>query len=200
MDEDEDYETQDEDRFEYLRSSKAVPTDKALYALWVEIYTRQGGKLVERDKYSARYWQSVGVEDENGNVWMNPSDEPITEYSWADRGIRSWTPTVLGHIIPTGYGASGMTITYFTEDGRYYQPEPSSHYYDTRPGWEWGHTMVYVIYPDPTSKTGFGAYTNDDHILTHDDIEDLRGKLGLKGLLKYTGMKKAGAFSWLLGK
>ena len=165
-------------RFAFLQASRAVAMPAELYAIWLELYVRQGGVVHSTRKYDFRN----------------------TTGSRSDTHANSWVATHDGGIIPANYGSAAMTLLVFPDaTGQSLTPANN----DWRSGWEWGHTRVLSIVKDDQSQTGFKTWTNSPYYVdTYADVEKIRRGMNLNTMLAKYGiivsdMMKIGEFARL---
>lgn len=168
-------------RVEYLGNSRSIPTPVEVYAIWIELYVRQGGEIrvLNRD-----YVQTAYV-DERGNTYHREGDTN-TEIAYDNRGWSNWSPTV-NVPIPAGYGSNSLTLLILPEvinqDLRHARD-------DWRDGWEWGHSTVMTILRSKTSESGFSVETNQRDAYSYNDVEKIRREMSLEQMLAKYGMEK----------
>lgn len=176
----------DRDRLEFLAASESVPTPMGAYAIWVELFVRQGGKV----RVSQRNYTNTGVVDANRNVFFEDGvNEENTAISYENIGWSRWTPTKGGSQIPEGFGSGLLHLLVIPEvSGQEVIPV------NDRKGWEWGHTTVMTIVRDASSPNGFIAWTNNpDTIWSFLDVEQMRKSMTLEEMMAQFGLSKAGA-------
>lgn len=156
-------------RISYLESTSAVPTPAIAYALWLEIYVRQGGKITYSS--DSNYSQVSYVVNEN-NV---PIQDPSLTYE--NFGWSRWTPTVEGNLIPENYGSYALDLLIFPDVTN---QDFTAARQDWRDGWEFGHTRVKTLLRDDSSLLGLRAETNQTSISTYADIEKIRKSFKIK--------------------
>jgi hypothetical protein len=147
------------DRVSYLKSTSAVPTPAIAYALWLEIYVRQGGKIscVNASNYS----QVSYVFNEN-NIPVQDLTLAYDSIGWS-----RWTPTVAGNLIPENYGSYALDLLIFPD---VVKQNFASARNDWREGWEF----------DNTGFLGLRAETNQSSVATYADVEALRKTFNIK--------------------
>lgn len=151
-------------RTKYLKDAEAVPTPMEVYALWLSVYESQGNKIPESKI-------PLGAYNSLGNVISD--DEELKEKRITHKSIawKRWTPTKGGTPIPPGYGSAHLEILVLSD--LVDQPLDKTTN-DKRPGWEYGHSIVYVLRHDPSSPSGYRAETNSSRIKTFSDVEQYR--------------------------
>lgn len=159
-------------RVEFLRQSEALPMPAEVYAIWLELYLRQGGKI--------RY-------NRKSDFGRNPR-----KAKHEDVHTQRWVPTRDGGQIPANYGSAALTLLILPEI-THQDVHPATT--DRRSGWEWGHTTVLTIVEDESTDTGFLAETSDPYGAdTYPDVEKIRkGMQGVnlnKMLAKYGVLRK----------
>lgn len=169
---DEEWAIEKEARVEFLRQSEALPMPAEVYAIWLELYLRQGGQI--------RYNRKTDF----GRNPRNAKHEDVH--------AQRWVPTRDGGQIPANYGSAALTLLVLPEI-THQDVLPATT--DRREGWEWGHTTVLTIVEDDSTDTGFLAESNDPHgAATYPDVEKIRkGMQGVnlnKMLAKYGMLKK----------
>lgn len=170
---DEEWAFEQKARVEFLRQSAALPMPAEVYAIWLELFLRQGGQI--------RY-----------NRKSDFSRRSASNAKHEDIHTQNWVPTRDGGQIPANYGSAAMTLLILPEV-THQQVYPATS--DRRSGWEWGHTTVLSIVEDSSTSTGFLAETSDPYGPdTYPDIEKIRkGMQGVnlnKMLVKYGMIQK----------
>lgn len=172
-----------EERVSFLSASKAIPTPMDVYAIWLELYLRQGGKLARvRDRDYTTH--SIVAKD---MFSLEKTDQERT-FSYEGIGWDRWTPTKNGGQIPENYGSYAMTLLILPEaTGQEINPATN----DWRTGWEYGHTTVLTIVRDDTTKEGFRAETNKGYAISFNDVEALRASMDIYQMLaKYNMVRE----------
>jgi hypothetical protein len=176
-------------RFKYLKSTAAVPTPIAAMALWVAVWEAQTGEEVRmyRDgsqqlkvtvtagalegatmTYTAA--KDAGIEDKD--LLMNPN------VSYKDLSWRNWTPTRLDVRIPPGHGTNGLNLFMVLGDQT---PDFQRATLKCDPGWEWGHTEVFVLGRD---ENGLFAETNAPLLMFGQDVVDMARNNTIEALVR----------------
>jgi hypothetical protein len=176
-------------RFKYLKSTAAVPTPIAAMALWVAVWEAQTGEEVHmyRDgsqqlkvtvtagvlegatmTYTAA--KDAGIEDKD--LLMNPN------VSYKDLSWRNWTPTRLDVRIPPGHGTNGLSLFMVLGDQT---PDLQRATMKHTPGWEWGHTEVFVLGRD---ENGLFAETNAPLLMFGQDVVEMARNNTIEALLR----------------
>lgn len=169
-------------RKSFLAKAEAIPTPVELYALWIELYVRQGGKVARA--YDRDYAQTVYV---NENLTAYAENSVTAPFSYEGISWGHWTPTRNGGSIPANYGSSSMTLLILPEaTGQDIFP----HTDDRREGWEWGHSKVLTIVRDDATAEGFRAETKSYHVPTYNDVEAIRASMDLRKTLAKYGMSR----------
>lgn len=178
-----EHQQEKEDRLSFLKESHAIPTPIEIYAIWIELYARQGGKtrLVNRN-----YEKTAHVDERNNSYYVD--GEANTPIAYENLGWRDWCPTQNGGQIPANYGSSAMTLLILPEvTGQSLEPAKD----DWRGGWEFGHTKILSVVRDDESITGFRAETNEQYgVSTYPDVEALRKSMNLEQMLAKYNMRK----------
>ena len=166
------------ERAAFLNAARAIPMPAELYAIWLELYLRQGGAIHSTRSYNFR--QTVGVR--------------------SDIHANSWVATQDGGIIPENYGSAALTLLVFPDITGQSITKATN---DVRAGWEWGHSKVLSITKDNQSQTGFNAWTNSPYrVDTYADVEKIRRGMNLGAMMAKYGiivsdMMKIGEFARL---
>lgn len=164
-----------EDRVDFLKSSKAVPTPMEAYALWLSIYKTQGGK-VQKEIYGDYNTSSTVIGEGNRIAHRGGPVNEDTKFDYGNISWDRWTPTVNGGQIPAGYGSMAMEI-FIMPDVTNQRSTPATD--DHRKGWEFGHSEVFILRRDDNDPTGIGliAETNSTRVKSYHDVEKyVRGK------------------------
>ena len=170
-DEDLDDDFEEKKRLQFLKETKAVPTPMEAYALWVSIYEANGGSV----RTSDADYNSKGYVFGNRNVHTSNGGKvdasSVIEYE--DLGWDRWTPTQPAEQIPAGYGSLSMEI-FLLPDVVEQNLYPATR--DSRKGWEYGHTDVYILRRDDKDPSGIGliAETNNDYVRSYKDVDSFR--------------------------
>jgi hypothetical protein len=174
-------------RSDFLRDSAAIPTPLEIYAIWVELYERQGGTV---NSSKVNFTKTMHV-DERGNTYYVDGEEN-TAITHENTGWSHWTPTQNGGQIPALYGALSLTLLVIPEvTNQNLNPAKD----DWRGGWEWGHSAILTIVRDNTSPFGFRAETNQREARSYADVDKLRREVGLEKMLANQKMHKTKAVS-----
>lgn len=170
-------------RLTFLRESQAIPTPIEIYAIWIELYSRQGGKIIVRDR---NYEKTAHVDERNNTYYVD--GEENTAIAYENLGWRDWCPTRNGGQIPANYGSSSMTLLVLPEvTGQ----SLTSATEDWREGWEWGHTTVLSVVRDNQFSSGFRAETNKQYgVDSYKDVEELRKSMNLEQMLAKYNLRK----------
>lgn len=179
-------------RTRYLEQSAAVPTPMEAYALWLALYRAQGGIVQENPVGEYSRTALINEFDTAFRGAGEPLDPQNVDYN--SLAWNRYTPTRNGGKMPPLYGSSSLELLLLQdvvqqdlakgqdlEDGSV----------DTRKGWEWGHSRVYILKRDPRSPYGFRAETNSPHpVKTYTDVERfLKGK-SLPNIINLLGAKE----------
>lgn len=175
----------DDDRLAFLVGSEAVPTPVGAFAIWVELFVRQGGKV----RVSQRNYTKTATVDANKNAFFLKGDTTNTEIAYDNIGWNRWTPTKGGSQIPEGFGSGLLNLLVIPEvSGQEIIPV------NDRKGWEWGHTTVMTIVRDASAPSGFSAWTNNpDTIWSFLDVEQMRKSMTLEGMMAQFGLSENAA-------
>jgi len=166
-------------RVAFLKESKAVPTPKEAYALWVALYEAQGGKVFHK---ASNYDTALTFSPEPKEAGTYLSKEYLSGDCW----MPTEKPT---RGIPAGYGSNSMTIMLLPESASA-KDFPATE--DKREGSQWGHSTVFAIVPDPMSKYGFRAWTNKTNSLmihSYSDIDSLTKGKDVQDLIQLVSFK-----------
>lgn len=143
-------------RAEFLESCRAIPTPREAYAVWQRAYLRGWKHKVTHPRdyaFTVRTHAAVQI-----GVW-NDTNMPAFDYS--DTSVSEWMPTMSTNMpIPIGYGANSLGLLILTDHVKVPHKRMSE---DSRPGWEWGHTVVRTL--AETRNNRQIAWTNDANII-----------------------------------
>lgn len=179
---DEEWAIEKADREAFLKRSAAVPMSAEVYAIWLELYLRQGGTVRSTRTYDFGSPETQRPEDIHSKYWV---------------------PTQDGGMIPANYGSASLTLLILPEVTKQ-NVYPATD--DRRQGWEWGHSKVLTIVRDDSSPTGFLAETSDPYGPdTYADVQKIRRSMNLNHMLaKYSfiseDMMEVGEFGRLVEK
>jgi hypothetical protein len=157
-------------REEYLEATSAVVTPLEAMALWVAVWesqqqtkvrVREGNTYYNGPMCTVLHGAFAGTTMSYTNATeqgIPDSDLKIfNDINYSTFGWYNWTPTVGGIRIPAGFGSSRLDLLILPDAIN--QPlDPATD--DSRPGWEWGHSNVYILKLDSSSPNGFRASTN----------------------------------------
>jgi len=178
-----EHQRETEERLSFLRESHAIPTPIEIYAIWIELYDRQGGKIRVSDR---NYSKTAHIDERNNTYYVD--DEENTAIAYENLGWKNWCPTQDGGQIPANYGSSAMTLLILPEVTGQSLTSATD---DWREGWEWGHTTVLSIVRDKQAQSGFRAETNKQYgIDSYKDVEELRKSMNLEQMLAKYNMRK----------
>lgn len=186
----EEHQEKMEDRVDFLKHSKAVPTPMEAYALWLSIYKAQGGQ-VKKEIYGD-YNTSSSVMGEGNKIAHHggPVDE-TTKFDYENISWNRWTPTANGGQIPAGYGSLAMQI-FIMPDITNQKVRSATD--DHRRGWEFGHSEIFILRRDDNDPTGIGliAETNSTRVKSYYDVEKyIKGKSVSQLMANLTSIHRA---------
>ena len=177
----------DQAAVDYLKTSQAIPTPLEAYALWLEIYVQQGGKVTFA--FESDYLSKATVLDNGAIISGKEEWTPVESYETLAWG--NWTPTKSGATIPVNYGSSAMELLVLPDMVDQKLDKTSN---DTRSGWEFGHTIVLTLERDSSAPSGFRALTNNPNkVTTYPDVEKLRKGKSTQELATLLTKKPTGA-------
>lgn len=150
-----DPERQRKERISFLKTTRAIPLDPRLYALWLYWYIIDGGRITHQEE--CNYPLSTCRVDDDRKEYYN---QPIF-----------WAPgeNEEGQIpkIPVGYGPNALTAIHFPDIIRLdldLENNPEQYY---------GHTTLLTLQLDPSDPSRLRASTNrPDSVKSFVDITD----------------------------
>lgn len=153
-------------RLAYLKDTAAIPTPMEAYALWVSVYEAQGGIV---KSYDSNY-------NSFGNVISSDPEVKAKNFDYASLAWNRWTPTKGNVPIPAGFGSQRLQLFILPDvvdqPLRKAENKRTPGRPDDRPGWEWGHTAVYIL--ERTEEGGLRATTNQRSVTTYSDVDQYR--------------------------
>lgn len=187
---DRDSDRMNEERADYLRLSEAVPTPMEAYALWLSVWESQQGRngkkisnIVDSDyNTKSKIFGNRNTVRGKGESILDSGTPAYDDISW-DR----WTPTNGDMLIPTGYGSGSLELFIMPDVVPQHMMSTSG---DSREGWEYGHTTVYVLERDENSFSGWKASTNDRSVGSYRDVEAYRKGKSIKQLAEALSKKQ----------
>ena len=149
----------EQEREAFLRRTRAQLTPAIWFAAWLMVFRNQGGRIQDTSKGN---YQSPGVVLTGGiGTGLDIGVEPVpSQPDYGYKGFRRWTPTTWAGGIPAGYGSLSLEL-FVIPDLFGFTPTSDLPYAsgNTRPGWQWGHTEVFILRKH-TDGRGLHAWTN----------------------------------------